>query len=169
MIELLYEYKQTLRQTKKLRDQLNESKQTPKDEEDLDQYNHMISDLQYIIEWIERGRQPYSRRGIDRREVYRRLVFMDEESMSVLGRPLNDHEPSPELNQFDRERLEDALSALNKKEKDIYLMNKVEQISYERIAEMLGVHKSTVQTYIQRAEKKMVEQTESSLFCVSDG
>ncbi|SEH78149.1 RNA polymerase sigma-70 factor, ECF subfamily [Halobacillus karajensis] len=166
MIELLYEYKQTLRHTKKLRDRLKESIKTPKDEEDLDQYNHMISDLQYIIEWIEHGRQPYAKRGIDRREAYRRLVYMEEEAMTVLGRPLFAEEEHEELNDFDRERLEDCLSVLTKKEKDIYLMNKVEQLSYERIADILGIKKGTVQSYINRGENKIKEQIESSLFCV---
>ncbi|CDQ17958.1 sigma-70 family RNA polymerase sigma factor [Halobacillus karajensis] len=165
LIELLYEYKLTRRYTKQLRDQLIQQAKTVKDHEDIEQYNLIISSLNYAIEWLEYGRQPYAKRGLDRRDAYRRLVFMDEEAMSVLGEEINSEE-STELSTFDKERIEDALSVLTKKEKDIYLMHKVELLSYERIAELLGVKKGTVQSYVNRAENKMREQVESSLFCV---
>ncbi|WP_241657167.1 sigma factor-like helix-turn-helix DNA-binding protein [Halobacillus salinus] len=164
MIELLYEYKRTLRETKKLRDKLKANANTPEDEEDLKLYSLMISDLQYIIEWIGRGRQPYAKRGIDRREAYRRLIFTDEETMSAIGRPLKSEAVENSVSELDRERIEDVLSVLTNKEKDIFFMNKVEQLSYERIAELIGVKKTTVQSHINRCEVKMRKQMDNSMF-----
>ena len=49
MMGLLYEYKETLRETIAKRDQLKANAQTEEDENDVSQYNLMISSLQYII------------------------------------------------------------------------------------------------------------------------
>lgn len=162
MIELLYEYKKTLRQTIKERDRLSTIQQTPKDEEDLEQYNLMISDLRYIIEWIKRGRQPEARRGYDKRDVY--SLLMSNELLSAIGQPLPSVTPDANVSKSDMERIEDGLSALTIKERDAYVMHYAEGLSYERIAILMGVEKSTVQGHMERAERKVKEQVESSLF-----
>lgn len=162
MIELLYEYKQTFRNTKKLRAELQANAKTPKDEEDTKQYDFMISDLRYTIEWIQYGRRPYAKRGYDKRDVY--SLLMENELLSAMGDPLPDKTPEANISSVEAERIEDALSSLTKKEKDAYVLHHAEQLSYERIAKLMNVKKSTVQGHMERAEKKVKEQIEYSLF-----
>jgi len=46
-------------------------------------------------------------------------------------------------------------------------MIKVEGITYEYTAELLGIKKSTVQSHLERAEKKIEQRKTESLFLVS--
>ncbi|WP_186441880.1 sigma factor-like helix-turn-helix DNA-binding protein, partial [Bacillus paralicheniformis] len=59
------------------------------------------------------------------------------------------------------------LSALTAREKEIFILHKVEQFSYERIAAMLGIKKSTVQTNVKRAQLKIAKQIEKPLDCMA--
>ncbi|OAO83493.1 putative prophage LambdaBa01 positive control factor Xpf [Anoxybacillus flavithermus] len=62
MDELLQEYKQTLKQTKKLLEHAPEQDKTI--------IRQMIADLEFVIEWLTTGRQPGHKRGIERRAAY---------------------------------------------------------------------------------------------------
>jgi RNA polymerase sigma factor (sigma-70 family) len=74
--------------------------------------------------------------------------------------------PTGSVSLEDRERIEDALCTLSKREKEIFILAKIELLSYESIADLLGIKKSTVQTYLERAEKKIEERKNGSLFLV---
>lgn len=160
MMGLLYEYKETLRETIAKRDQLKANAQTEEDENDVSQYNLMISSLQYIIRWIDHGRQPNALRGADKKEA----ILMNNVKLSVLGEPLPSTTLPSNVDIRDQERIEDALSALTKKERDAYVLHHAEQLSMKRISKLMNVEKSTVQGHIERAEKKIKKQIESSLF-----
>lgn len=162
MINLLYEYKQTRRHTKQLRDQLIDKAITLKDHEDIRHYNAMISDLDYVIEWLDKGRQPYAMRGYDKRDVY--SLLMDNDKLSALGQALPDQTLPENITADDKYRIDDALSALTIKERDAYVLHYAEQLSYERIAGLMKVKKSTVRGHIERAERKIKEQVRHSLF-----
>jgi RNA polymerase sigma-70 factor (ECF subfamily) len=55
----------------------------------------------------------------------------------------------------DKQRIDDALSSLTEKEKEIYLMCKGNSLGYAKIAKQLGIKKTTVQTIIKRCERKL--------------
>jgi len=167
MLDLLYQYKQTLKETKLLEKELEnipEEERTIDDNEDIKQYNSMISHLQFVIEWLERGRQPGAKRGYDRREVYKRMVCTDPEVLdSVYFEESHQHQ---EIDEWDKQRLEDALSVLTEKEKDMYLLHHEQGFSYKEIASLVGVKKSTVQTNMKRAENKIKQRKKISLLCM---
>lgn len=49
------------------------------------------------------------------------------------------------------------LSSLSKREKEVYKMRNYKMLSIQEISDNLNVSKSTVQTYINRAKKKLNE------------
>lgn len=122
----------------------------------------MIRDLEFVIEWLETGRNPDSRRGIDKREVY----TMNPQTIDKIKIEKPEIEER-ELSQEEKEMIEDALCQLTKRERDIFIMIRVEMLSYEHVAELLGIKKTTVQTHLERAEKKIEKRKCESLFLVS--
>lgn len=119
------------------------------------------SNLEFCISWMKTGRRPGSTRGIERRAAYEREKSFDPMIMQRFFRSEEniyswDSETKEDVvSLFDKERIEEALSVLTDREREIYLMAKGNSLSYGKIAELLCIGKSTVSTNIYRAEKKM--------------
>ncbi|ADP31740.1 sigma-70 family RNA polymerase sigma factor [Bacillus atrophaeus] len=162
MEDLLFEYKRTLKQTRKLYKQLGEAEESELSAEKLKDkkiIRSIITDLEYVTEWLEKGRQPGIRRAIDRRDAYQRLLIKDPRIIESFSSAI-DFVPDGQVSDEDRRRIKEALSLLTEREKEMFLLHKVECFSYERIAALLGVKKSTVQTTIKRALLKIHKQKE---------
>ncbi|SCA85172.1 positive control sigma-like factor [Bacillus glycinifermentans] len=125
----------------------------------------MITDLEYVVDWLENGREPGIRRAIDRRDSYKRMLIKDPRIIDTFTEGTNRFEPDHEVSVADKARIEAALSVLTAREKEIFILHKVERFSYERIAAMLGIKKSTVQTNVKRAQTKMKKQVKHSADC----
>jgi positive control factor len=133
----------------------------------------MISDLEYAIEWMETCRRPGLKRGIERRAAYQRERPFDPLLMQNYFKSMDDniyswddHIQEDGISPWDKLRVDDALSVLSEREKEIYLMSRGYCISYSQIADYLGITKATVQNNIKRAEKKIAGQIHSSLFAL---
>ncbi|MCD2456566.1 Fis family transcriptional regulator, partial [Staphylococcus aureus] len=92
----------------------------------------MITDLEYVTEWLEKGRQPGIRRAIDRRDVYQRLMIKDPRIIESFSSAMM-FEPDGQVSEEDRDRIREALALLTDREKEMFLLHKVECFSYERI------------------------------------
>jgi positive control factor len=161
---LIAEYRKSLRLANKMKRELENKKNlTLREEEDINVISSMISDLEYALEWMRSGRNPDSRRGIDKKGVY----LTDPAILDVLPVPNIFKSMAKEITDFDREIIDDALCTLTSREKDIFFMIKVEGLTFENTADLLGVKKSTVQTHLERAEKKIEQRKHESLFLVS--
>ncbi|MGG1554979.1 sigma-70 family RNA polymerase sigma factor [Paenibacillus ferrarius] len=127
--------------------------------------NEMISDCEWTIEWLETGRRPGNKRGIERRAAYQREKLMDPVRMqayvtrSSAGSPAN-------LSDWQRFQINDALSRLSERERECYVLAHGECFSYSEIAGMLGVSKGSVEVYVTRAQKKISDDLQNSLFLV---
>jgi len=140
---------------------------------DLKIISAMERDLQYALEWMTTARRPGNRRGIERRSAYQRTRLFDpllvqKYFQAAGGDPYKmiDLEPTDTLTQSEKERLEDALSELTDLEKEYYMLHYGRGFSLAEIGNMFCVAKGTVQTTIERAEKKITERINSSLFCL---
>lgn len=162
MYDLLQEYKQTLKHTKKLFKHASD--------EDKKIIRGIISDLEFSIEWMETGRRPGNRRGIERRAAYQREKLFDPLLMQKYfrsGEPTyewDDHNKESVITSWDRERIEDALSVLTEREREVYLMSRGYCLTHSEIANYLCISSSSVQTMIERAEKKIKKRIKESLF-----
>jgi positive control factor len=125
----------------------------------------MIGDLEYVIEWLETGRRPGNRRGIERQAAYQRERLMDPVRMqafvarSTAGSPAN-------LTEWQLHQIEDALCVLSERERECYVLAHGECFTHSQIADMLGITKSSVDTHIKRAQQKISERVMNSLFLV---
>jgi positive control factor len=164
MEELLKQYKETLKETKKLLEKASD--------EDKKIIRGMISDLEFAIEWMTTGRRPGNRRGVERRAAYQREKPFDPLLMQKFFRsnePVyewDNHEKEDVITSWDRERIEDALSVLTDREREVYLMSRGYCLTYSEIANYLCISSSSVQTMIERAEKKIKRRINESLFCL---
>lgn len=123
----------------------------------------MIGDCEYVIEWLESGKRPGNKRGIERRAAYEREKPMDPIRMqafvsrSTAGSPAN-------LTDDEAFRLDEALSCLTEREKDCYVLTHGEGFSFDETAKLLKITKSSVQTFVTRAQAKITEQLQTNLF-----
>jgi DNA-directed RNA polymerase specialized sigma24 family protein len=157
MKELIKEYNKSLYLVRKLQLRSNSEK-------DKELLGSMASDLQYSLDWLKSGRRPGNRRGIERRAAYQRERPVDP--MKLQTYYSNPSAGKCTVTESDRERLDDALSVLTEREKEMYLMSKAGCLSYYQISLMLNVAKSTVQDTIERSEKKIAKRINESLFCI---
>lgn len=185
MQELLQEYKQTKKNLERLQRRLKRSddderavrldkakkktgraKVTSNGDElksERQIIGEMISDVEYVIEWLETGRRPGNRRGVERLAAYQREWSMDPIRMqafaakSTAGSPAN-------ITEWERQQIEDALCVLSKRERECYVLAHGECFTHTEIAYMLGITKSSVDAHIKRAQQKISERIMNSLF-----
>jgi RNA polymerase sigma factor (sigma-70 family) len=134
-------------------------------EQDKQILEGMAGDLQFALSWMRSGRRPGNRRGIERRAAYQRERPIDPLILQTYY--ANPSSGKCTVTESDRERIEDALSVLTDREKEMYLMAKAGILSYHQIAESLEIAKSTVQDTVERAEKKIEKRINESLFCLA--
>ncbi|MDM5430266.1 sigma-70 family RNA polymerase sigma factor [Bacillus mycoides] len=165
MIDLIEQYKKTLKQLITAKEKANE-----KDEKII---NGMISDIEDDLKWMRTGKEPGMKRGIERRASYQREIKVNP---LLIQRYLRSKETEYEWDKEHKEnaittwekiQLDDALSTLTETEKEIFVMCKAGMFTQEEIAKMRGVTRSTVQQNLRRADKKIAQQVSGSLFCIN--
>ncbi|MBL3628488.1 MULTISPECIES: sigma-70 family RNA polymerase sigma factor [Bacillus] len=171
MQDLIIEYKSALKDVKKMYRQLSavaDSLLTDEQKSDKKIIGGMISDIEFTLEWLQNGRQPGARRGADRRGAYQRTILADPRLIDALPEEYAIvQEAEGEVSEWDKERIADALSVLTEREKDIFMMHAVQNMSYEEIAALLNIKKGTVQKNIERSRLKMKNRANDSLFCLA--
>ncbi|PRS41622.1 Fis family transcriptional regulator [Bacillus sp. NMCC4] len=168
MQDLLIEYKRALKDARKRYEPFREKE----DKQLSDQEKHdkkiiasMVSDLEYVVEWLQIGRQPGARRGLDRRSVYQRTILANPEVLEALSYEYTlIQENEREFSERDKKRIDEALSVLTDREKDVFFMHTTQGLSFSEIANMLDVKKGTVQKHMERARTKMSKKVQERLF-----
>lgn len=115
----------------------------------------MISDLNYSMEWLERGRRPGNRRGIERQSVYQRTALLDVDLFPSLNLEPEREIPSDDA---DKRALIDILWNLSNRERQCYVLHMSHGMSYSEIAREIGVTRTSVQKFVERAKKKILEK-----------
>ncbi|MBY0011486.1 sigma-70 family RNA polymerase sigma factor [Paenibacillus typhae] len=135
------------------------------DADDRKVISGMISDCEYTIEWLNTGRRPGNKRGIERRAGYEREVLLDPIRMQAFASDSKAGSPA-NLTDDQRFQLQYALDQLSERERECYVMAHGECIPHSEIAKMLGISDGTVSEYVQRAQRKISETVEQTLFFV---
>ncbi|MBW7477254.1 sigma-70 family RNA polymerase sigma factor [Paenibacillus oenotherae] len=117
----------------------------------------MIGDCDYSLQWMQTGRRPGNRRGIERRAAYQREKLMDPIRMQSFVQASSGGSPA-NLSEDQRSRIREVLSGLTERERDCYVMAHGECFSLAEIGRMIGISKGTVHTYVQRAQKKISDK-----------
>lgn len=124
----------------------------------------MLSDINYIVNWLRRGGQPNRKRGIERQEVYKREVAFDPywiqlrkdetENDNVIENMFED-----KGDQLENEAIKEALvkeisKNFSVKQKNILTL-KADGLTYAEIAEALQIPEGTVKVTIKRIKEKV--------------
>lgn len=119
--------------------------------------NAMISNCEYAIQWLRTGHKPGPQRGVERLAGYQReklvdpLIMQSYVQRGAMGSPTT-------ITDGERQRIDDALATLSPRERECYVMAHGECFSQYEIAQILGIPRDTVKTYIERAQKKVSAQ-----------
>lgn len=119
------------------------------DAEDRKLVNGMISDMDYSLEWMKKGRRPGNRRGIERRSAYQRSSYCE---MDIFPSLENEQKEIPTALKY---KLLDVLLEFSGRERECYLLHMSQGFSFAQIAKIMGLSRSSVQRYIERAKKKL--------------
>lgn len=117
----------------------------------------MIASCSYIIDWLESGRMPGNRRGIERRAGYQREIPTDPSVLSAVleerrGCDFSDASSEGDVPSM---RLERALGGLTERERDCYRLSQAEGFTLAEVADVLKISKSSAGTYLLRARRKI--------------
>lgn len=123
-------------------------------------YSGIQGDLEHAISWMKNGHAPGSNRGIERRSVYQNTKPVDPLRMQRYFRskqPEFTWETEPKENVItpsERIILDKATAALSKRELEVLLLKSKGHSQYE-IAKFLDISRSSVQSLLSRANKKV--------------
>ncbi len=156
--DLIQEYKDT-------RKSLLSAREQSEDKAERCIISEMISDCEFVIEWLKKGRRPGNIRGIERRAAYQREKLIDPLKLQAFAFKSTAGSAS-NLSDWEKYQIEDALSILSHRERECYVMAHGECFSFSEIAGFLGISKSSVEKYVERAQKKISHDLNSSLFLV---
>jgi RNA polymerase sigma-70 factor (ECF subfamily) len=110
----------------------------------------MIRDCEYVIEWLETGRRPGNKRGVERLAAYQREIpfeLMERYAMK------------PERLKIESEpdwiRLEYILGLLSDRERECYELHIGGMYSFREIARKLHINVKTAHEAVTRAQLKI--------------
>ncbi|NGP60074.1 sigma-70 family RNA polymerase sigma factor [Paenibacillus thiaminolyticus] len=126
-------------------------------ESDMSFLSAMISDREYDIEWMETGRRPGNKRGIERRAAYQRERPVDPLKLQayIAKTSAGGTVQADRITDRERERIDFALGQLSPREREVYSMVEGNGMSYAEVAEILGIHRGSVQSFLEEAREKM--------------
>lgn len=110
----------------------------------------MIRDCDYAIEWLETGRRPGNKRGVERLAAYQREIPCE-----LMERYANPPKPVEFHDDNDYVHMEYILSLLTDRERSCYEMHIGGMWTYAEISKTLGIQVRTVREFIIRAERKV--------------
>jgi len=138
--ELIVQYSDGIRHLDRYRRSIDRSNLDGQDEART--VSSMLNDMRYALDWMRRGRRPGSRKGAERRDIYRRRELI--ESMQPM---------TPE----EERRLIDCVAVMTERELTCWLLHMAHGLTFAEIGDRLGLSRRTVQQYVERARKKVLD------------
>lgn len=114
----------------------------------------LIANCDYAIMWLETGRRPGNKRGVERLAAYQREVSF--ETMERYAKPLESLRiQTTEEERLERLHMEYILSLLTERERECFELNNGHMYTEREIAQMLGIQRTSVQQFLMRAKNKI--------------
>lgn len=151
--ELILQYKKHRGELIQKRSKLN--KEDPQDKLDLTQYNSMIDEMDFVLQWLETGRDPNNYRGADKKGIYQSQSFQSMDFIPDITEQIEEGPKHLYMSAEEKIIMADIFASLSFRERHCYILHVGRQISVAKIAKGLGVGKSTAQSYIERAKRKI--------------
>ena len=126
--------------------------------------NSMENSMVFAMDWMEKGRNPDLQRGADKHAVYQRQFFESLDVIPDIAEQIYDiNTKELHLTELEKKQLAKIFASWSRRERDCFIARTVEQMTYQQIADKLDVGRSTVQSYVERAKKKMEEALKSNI------
>lgn len=154
--QMISEYRKSskrLNKYKRFLDRIDSKELTDQQAYDLEKVNEMVSGMAYAIDWLRTGHQPGAYRGIDRRGIYQNPQAIWDDYFQPIQDPVVERERY--YSSEDRKKALELIEKLSKRERDCYLLHVAYGLSVLEIAKKMKIKKSTAQSYIERAQKKI--------------
>ena len=142
--ELITQYSAGIRHLDRYRRSLDRT--DPDQNDEARTVSGMLSDMRYALDWMRRGRRPGSRKGVERRDIYRRRELL------ASAVPLTDEE---------RRKMLDCVAVMTERELTCWLLHMAHGLTQNEIADRLGVSRASVRMYLERARQKVQERLTS--------
>ncbi|PWU66569.1 sigma-70 family RNA polymerase sigma factor [Gracilibacillus dipsosauri] len=136
---------------KELRHKIDNLGDSETDKMDKSQINSMVSEMSFVIDWLKNGREPGKLRGIDKSSAYQLDSIQDMDMFPTL----NIKPTQRELTEEEKRDIFDVLLTLSPRERQCFILHESYLRTFAEIAEELGLSRSSVQRYIERARKKI--------------
>lgn len=118
--------------------------------------NSMIENMTFAIEWMKKGRNPELNRGVNKKKIYQKQFF---ESIDVIPDITNEiydiNTKEIYMTEEEKKKVAEIFISWSHKERYCYIAHEVERKSFQEIADEMNLSKSTIQSYISRARKKV--------------
>lgn len=154
MKDLIIEYRESLSKVQQAKKNY-QGKQTEEEREQYRLLSRVESDLRRVIKWLETGREPGKRRGVERLAAYQREIPFDP--IWIQSYYQDKKLETNQITESERKRIDQALSVLSPLEREVYLMSRGRGISFSEIAMMIGITRDAVAGKIRQAERKLVK------------
>lgn len=141
MDELIDQYTSGVRGLEAYRDSLDRLDIYEADESKT--VSGMLSDMRYALDWMRRGRRPGSRRGAERRDIYRRRELLAG---------------TTELTEDAKRRLIDCVAVMTERELTCWLLHMAHGLTQNEIADRMKISRASVRVYLERAKRKVQEK-----------
>lgn len=139
--ELIEQYTSGVRDLERYRESLDRT--DTYEAEEAKTVSGMLSDMRYALDWMRRGRRPGSRKGAERRDIYRRRELLAQV------------EPPTEE---ERQRLIDCVAVMTERELTCWLLHMAHGLTQNEIADKMNISRASVRVYLERAKRKVQEK-----------
>lgn len=134
--------------------------------EECERINWYMNNLNFAIDWLNRGHGKGSRRSIHRRSREQLEIVMDPLKMQSFANPAACGSPTT-ITDSEREMINEALYLLTPRERECYEMKYCGCYSERQIASALNISQATVHEFIVKAEKKVNESLNNNIFLLA--
>lgn len=155
---LLDEYKQA---RQGLIDMLNRLGDSERDNEDRKIINSMIRDVEYIIKWLKLGYDPENPKGVNVKDAYNIERHENMDIFPDINEQIrNEREELFDITPEQRRTIIKVVNMLSDRERDCFLL-RIQGLTMQEIADELGISIWTARTYIDRANEKIENMSQS--------
>ncbi|MHB8171231.1 MAG: sigma factor-like helix-turn-helix DNA-binding protein [Thermincolia bacterium] len=158
MKRLIESYQNTIRTLKKKIDDMPYQADDGLKNPQRELLSSALSGTRFAVTIMRSHGQVWENQDITRLSYIQREIPYDleaQENAWIVARAVAKKNHVPKLTNEQLKLLDDILAMLTPKEREVYVMVKGHGYSWEYTARILGVTKSSVQTYLDRAQEKI--------------
>lgn len=168
MLDMLKSYQETKQQTRCLKKRLEGRREVARSNGDRDAVavldneisivNGMLSDIEYSIDWMAKGKQPNVVRGVPRQAKYKREIPFDSDLLDVMidqGAIIYElDKPDEEVEEMKEQLVNDLKKSLTPTQQDVFVMV-AQGLERTNIAKVLGISRQAVHETIVRGKRNI--------------